>query len=193
VANIRGGGEYGPAWHAAALLENRNKAFEDLEAVAQDLITRKITAPKHLGIEGRSNGGLLVLATMNRKPDLYGAVVCGVPLADMQRYNKMLAGASWMAEYGNPDTDDWEFIKEYSPYQNVREDADLAPIFFFTSTRDDRVHPGHARKMAAKMKTQGHSVDYFENIEGGHKGSATAEQTARRIALSFTHLWRHLK
>ncbi|MFT5571963.1 MAG: prolyl oligopeptidase [Cryomorphaceae bacterium] len=193
LANIRGGAEYGPAWHAAALLENRHKAFEDFEAVAEDLARRKITAAKHLGIEGRSNGGLLVGATMVRRPELYGAIICGVPLLDMLRYNKLLAGASWMAEYGNPDTDDWEFIKTYSPYQNVVDNRDYPPVFFFTSTRDDRVHPGHARKMAAKMLSQGHSVDYYENTEGGHKGSATAEQTAKRVALSFTHLWRHLK
>ena len=193
LANIRGGGEYGPAWHAAALLENRTKSFEDFEAVAEDLITRKITSAKHLGIEGRSNGGLLVAATMQRRPELYGAVICGMPLADMKRYNKLLAGASWMAEYGNPDTDDWKFIKKYSPYQNLQADAKYPPVYFFTSTKDDRVHPGHARKMAAKMKSQGHQIEYFENTEGGHKGSATSEQTARRVALGFTHLWRELK
>ncbi len=193
IANIRGGGEYGPAWHAAALLENRHKAFEDFEAVAEDLFERKITSAKHLGIEGRSNGGLLVGATMVRRPELYGAIICGVPLLDMKRYSKLLAGASWMAEYGDPDTDDWSFMKPYSPYQNLTKDQSYPPIFFFTSTKDDRVHPGHARKMAAKMKAEGHQVDYYENIEGGHKGSATAEQTAKRVALSFTHLWKHLK
>ena len=193
IANIRGGGEYGPAWHEAALLENRHKAFEDFEAVAEDLFERKITSAKHLGIEGRSNGGLLVGAAMVRKPELYGAIICGVPLLDMKRYNKLLAGASWMAEYGNPDTDDWSFIKQYSPYQNLKERQEYPPIFFFTSTRDDRVHPGHARKMAAKMKAAGHKVDYYENIEGGHKGSATSEQTAKRVALSFMHLWNHLQ
>lgn len=193
IANIRGGGEYGPAWHAAALLENRHKAFEDFEAVAEDLFERKITSAKHLGIEGRSNGGLLVGATMVRRPELYGAIICGVPLLDMKRYSKLLAGASWMAEYGDPDTDDWSFMKQYSPYQNLKKDQSYPPIFFFTSTKDDRVHPGHARKMAAKMKAEGHLVDYYENIEGGHKGSATAEQTAKRAALSFTHLWKHLK
>lgn len=193
IANIRGGAEYGPAWHEAALLKNRYKAFEDFEAVAEDLFSRKITSPKHLGIEGRSNGGLLVGATMVRKPELYGAVICGVPLLDMKRYNKLLAGASWMGEYGNPDTDDWLFIKQYSPYQNVKEGQSYPPIFFFTSTRDDRVHPGHARKMAAKMKAAGYKVDYYENIEGGHKGSATSEQTAKRVALSFMHLWTHLQ
>jgi prolyl oligopeptidase len=193
IANIRGGGEYGPAWHAAALLENRHKAFEDFESVAEDLFKRKITSAKHLGIEGRSNGGLLVGATMVRRPELYGAIICGVPLLDMKRYSKLLAGASWMAEYGDPDTDDWSFMKQYSPYQNLKKDQSYPPIFFFTSTKDDRVHPGHARKMAAKMKAEGHQVDYYENIEGGHKGSATAEQTAKRVALSFTHLWKHLK
>lgn len=193
LANIRGGAEYGPAWHAAVLKENRVKAFEDFEAVAEDLAARKITSAKHLGIEGRSNGGLLVGATMIRRPELYGAIVCGVPLLDMQRYNKLLAGASWMAEYGDPDTDDWEFMQHYSPYQNLAKGQDYPPIFFFTSTRDDRVHPGHARKMAAKMQAMGYSVDYYENIEGGHKGSATAEQTAQRIASSFTLLWQHLK
>ena len=193
LANIRGGGEFGPAWHAAALRENRIKSFEDFEAVAEDLITRKITSAKQIGIEGRSNGGLLVGATMIRRPDLYGAVVCGVPLSDMRRYHRLLAGASWMAEFGNPDTDDWSFIRRYSPYQNLNAKVQYPPVFFFTSTRDDRVHPAHARKMVARMKEQGHQVDYYENIEGGHKGSATNEQTAKRIALSFTHLWRHLK
>jgi len=193
IANIRGGAEYGPAWHSAALLENRHKAFEDFEAIAEDLFKRRITSAKHLGIEGRSNGGLLVGATMVRRPDLYGAVICGVPLLDMKRYNKLLAGASWMAEYGNPDTDDWSYLKQYSPYHNLKKGQQYPPIFFFTSTRDDRVHPGHARKMAAKMKAAGHHVDYYENVEGGHKGSATSEQTAKRVALSFTHLWNHLR
>jgi prolyl oligopeptidase len=193
VANIRGGGEYGPAWHAAALLENRHKAFEDFESVAEDLIKRKITSPKHLGIEGRSNGGLLVGATMTRRPDLYGAVICGVPLLDMQRYHKLLAGASWMAEFGDPDTADWQFLKEYSPYQNLKAEQQYPATFFYTSTRDDRVHPGHARKMAAKMQALGQTVEYYENMEGGHAGSATSEQLAKRIALAFTHLWKNLK
>lgn len=193
LANIRGGGEYGPAWHSAALLSNRHKAYEDFEAIAQDLFKRKITSAKHLGIEGRSNGGLLVGAAMVRRPDLFGAVICGVPLLDMQRYHKLLAGASWVAEYGDPDTADWDFIKAYSPYQNVDEDIDYPPTFFFTSTRDDRVHPGHARKMVAKMAAQGHKVDYYENTEGGHKGSSTSEQLAKRIAMGYTHLWQNLK
>lgn len=193
-ANIRGGGAYGPKWHKAALLENRNKSYEDFEAVAEDLIKRRITSPEHLGIEGRSNGGLLVGATMTRRPDLYGAVICGVPLLDMQRYNKLLAGASWMGEYGNPDIpEQWAFIKSYSPYQNLKTDTDYPATFFYTSTRDDRVHPGHARKMAAKMMSYGYPIWYYENTEGGHGGSSTNEQLAERLALAYTHLWTHLK
>jgi len=194
LANIRGGGEYGPAWHEAALLKNRHKAFEDFEAVAKDLFNRKITSAKHLGIEGRSNGGLLVTATMTRHPELYSAVVCGAPLIDMKRYNKLLAGASWMGEYGNPDDPEmWQYIKTYSPYQNVQKDIKYPPIFFYTSTRDDRVHPGHARKMAAKMLALGNRVEYYENIEGGHHGFSTNQQLAHRLALSYTHLWKNLK
>lgn len=193
LANIRGGSEYGPAWHAAALRENRVKSFEDFTAVAEDLIAREITNPERLSIEGRSNGGLLVGASMTRRPELFNAVICGVPLLDMKRYHKLLAGASWMGEYGNPDTDDWEFIKEYSPYQNVKKDTEYPAVFFFTSTRDDRVHPGHARKMAARLEALGQRVDYFENLEGGHKGSATNEQLAHRVALMFAHLWTALE
>ncbi|BFM11170.1 prolyl oligopeptidase family serine peptidase [Simiduia litorea] len=193
LANIRGGGEYGPAWHSAVLLENRHKAYEDFEAVAQDLTNKKITSAKHLGIEGRSNGGLLVAATMVRHPELYGAVISGVPLLDMQRYHTLLAGASWMAEYGNPDIEsNWQWLKAYSPFQNVGADQHYPPILFYTSTKDDRVHPGHARKMAAKMKAQGHSVEYYENREGGHGGSSTKEQLAKRIALGYTLLWQTL-
>ncbi|MFC6631859.1 prolyl oligopeptidase family serine peptidase [Microbulbifer taiwanensis] len=193
LANIRGGAEYGPAWHAAALREKRMKSYEDFAAVAEDLIARRITRPQRLSIEGRSNGGLLVGASMTKRPDLFNAVICGVPLLDMKRYHKLLAGASWMGEYGNPDTDDWEFIKEYSPYQNLAADTDYPSIFFFTSTRDDRVHPGHARKMAARMKALGQRVEYFENLEGGHKGSATHEQLAHRVALMYAHLWTALE
>jgi prolyl oligopeptidase len=194
LANIRGGGEFGPAWHAAALKENRPRAFEDFEAVAQDLFKRNITSPKHLGIEGRSNGGLLVGATMTRRPDLYGAVICGAPLLDMKRYHKLLAGASWMAEYGDPDIpEQWEYISKYSPYQNLKKGVDYPPTFFYTSTRDDRVHPGHARKMAARMEELGQEVWYYENMEGGHGGSSTNDQLAYRLALAYTHLWTQLK
>ena len=194
LANIRGGGEFGPAWHAAALKENRHLAFEDFEAVAGDLFKRNITSAEHLGIEGRSNGGLLVLATMTRRPDLYGAVICGVPLSDMQRYHKLLAGASWMAEYGDPDIPaEWEYIKKYSPYHNLSADVEYPAVFFYTSTRDDRVHPGHARKTAARMEEYGHEVWYYENMEGGHGGSSTNDQLAYRLALAYTHLWTQLK
>ncbi|MFA7488401.1 MAG: prolyl oligopeptidase family serine peptidase, partial [Lysobacteraceae bacterium] len=192
VANIRGGGEYGPRWHQAALKQYRHRAYEDFAAVAQDLIARDITAPAHLGIQGGSNGGLLMGNMTVMYPELFGAVVCQVPLLDMKRYNRLLAGASWMAEYGNPDTDDWEFLKQYSPYQNVRADVSYPPVLFTTSTRDDRVHPGHARKMFARMQEQGHDVTYYENIEGGHGGAADNRQRAHMQALAYTYLKQHL-
>ena len=188
VANIRGGGEYGPRWHQAALKQHRHRAYEDFAAVAQDLIAKKVTSPKHLGMQGGSNGGLLMGNMTVMYPQLFGAVVCQVPLLDMKRYNKLLAGASWMAEYGNPDTDDWKFIQTFSPYQNVKKDVKYPPVLFTTSTRDDRVHPGHARKMMARMKEQGHDVTYYENIEGGHGGAANNEQTAYMQALAYTFL-----
>jgi len=190
LANIRGGGEFGPAWHTSALRENHVKAFEDFEAVAADLARRRISSPRHIGIEGRSNGGLLVSATMLRRPELYGAVVCGNPLVDMQRYNKLLAGASWEGEYGNPDVPgDWAFISQYSPYQRLQPGMKLPPVMFYSTTRDDRVHPAHARKMAAKMEDSGYAVEYFENVEGGHHGPVVTEQLATRIARTFTFLW----
>lgn len=193
LANLRGGGEFGPTWHAGVLRENRPRVYEDLEAIALDLFARRITSPAHLGIEGRSNGGLLVSAAMTRRPNLYGAVVCGVPLTDMRRYHKMLAGELWIAEYGNPDIpEDWAFLQSYSPYHNLREDAHYPDTLFYTSTRDDRVHPAHARKMAAKMLAMGHDIEYYENVEGGHGGSSTNEQLAYRIALTYSHLWKHL-
>ena len=194
LANIRGGGEFGPAWHTSVLKENHFKCFEDFEAVARDLAAKKITSAPHLGIEGRSNGGLLVAATMLRHPELYGAVVCGNPLVDMQRYHRLLAGASWVAEYGDPDVpEQWAYIKEYSPYQRVTAGAQLPPVIFYTSTRDDRVHPGHARKMAAKMESLGYAVDYYENTEGGHHGSVTNEQLATRLARTYAFLWSKLR
>ncbi|MGH9457629.1 MAG: prolyl oligopeptidase family serine peptidase [Thermoanaerobaculia bacterium] len=193
LANIRGGGEFGPEWHSQVLKENRHKVFEDFEAVAEDLVRTGITRPERIGIEGRSNGGLLTLGTLTRRPELYGAVISGAPLADMKRYHELLAGASWMAEYGDPDIPaEWAFIREWSPYQNIRADADYPPVFVYASTRDDRVHPGHARKTVAKLQALGHEVWYFENIEGGHGGSSTNEQLAYRVALSYAHLWRTL-
>ena len=192
VANIRGGGEYGPRWHQAALKANRHKAYEDFAAVAQDLIARKITSPKHLGIQGGSNGGLLTGNMLTQYPELFGAVVVQVPLLDMKRYSHLLAGASWMAEYGNPDTADWEFIQTFSPYHLFDAKKDYPPTLFMTSTRDDRVHPGHARKMAAKMLDAGKDVRYYENIEGGHGGAANNAQAAHMSALAYTFLWQQL-
>jgi len=193
VANLRGGGEYGPAWHQAAIKANKQRSYDDFIAVAEDLIARRITSPRHLGIEGGSNGGLLVGATLVQRPELFNAVVCAVPLLDMRRYHQLLAGASWMAEYGNPDLpEDWDVISKYSPYQNVKAGAAYPEVLFTTSTRDDRVHPGHARKMAAKMIAQGHPVLYYENIEGGHGGAADNAQRAHMQALAMSYLWRRL-
>ena len=193
VANIRGGGEFGPAWHQSAMKQNKQKSYDDFAAVAEDLIKAGITKPKHLGIMGGSNGGLLVGAVMVQRPELFGAVVCSVPLLDMQRYHKLLAGNSWMAEYGNPDkAEEWAYISQYSPYQNVKKGVKYPKVLFATSTRDDRVHPGHARKMAARMIEQGHDVLYYENMEGGHGGAANNEQRANLVALENTFLWTSL-
>jgi prolyl oligopeptidase len=193
IANIRGGGEYGPRWHRAALRENRLRAYEDFAAVAKDLVARKVTAPAHLGIQGGSNGGLLTGNMLVLYPELFGAVVSQVPLLDMKRYHKLLAGASWMAEYGDPDKpEDWAFIQTFSPYQNLRADATYPPLLLTTSTRDDRVHPGHARKFAARMREQGHEVVYYENIEGGHGGASNNEQAAFMQALAWTFLTQKL-
>jgi prolyl oligopeptidase len=193
LANIRGGGEFGPGWHQGAILANKQKSYDDFAAVAEDLIAQKITSPQHLGIQGGSNGGLLVGAVMVQRPELFNAVVCQVPLLDMQRFHKLLAGASWMAEYGNPDKpEDWAFISKYSPYQNVKPGVKMPKVLFATSTRDDRVHPGHARKMAAKMREQGHPLLYWENIEGGHGGAADNGQRAQMMALEYTFLWMQL-
>jgi prolyl oligopeptidase len=193
LANIRGGGEFGPAWHLAALKENRQRSFDDFIAIAEDLIKRKLTSPKHLGIMGGSNGGLLVGAVFTQRPDLFGAVVCQVPLLDMRRYHKLLAGASWMAEYGDPDVpEQWSYISKYSPYQNLRADTRYPRVLFLTSTRDDRVHPGHARKMAAKMQSLDQDFLYYENIEGGHGGSANNEQAAHMSALAYGFLRKEL-
>jgi prolyl oligopeptidase len=194
IANIRGGGEFGPRWHQAALKQNRPRAYEDFAAVAEDLVRRKLTSPKHLGIMGGSNGGLLVGNMYARRPDLFGAVVCQVPLLDMRRFNKLLAGASWMGEYGDPDKpDEWAFIRGFSPYHNVDSAREYPPILITTSTRDDRVHPGHARKMTALLREQGKDVLYYENIEGGHGGAADNKQRAFMDALGWTFLERELK
>ncbi|MBK6472248.1 MAG: S9 family peptidase [Betaproteobacteria bacterium] len=193
LANLRGGGEFGPAWHQAAVKAHKQKSFDDFAAIADDLIAARITSPKHLGIQGGSNGGLLVGAVMLQRPELFSAVVCQVPLLDMQRYHQLLAGASWMAEYGDPDLpEDWAAISRYSPYQNVQQGKTYPKVLFTTSTRDDRVHPGHARKMAAKMLEQGHPLLYWENIEGGHGGAADNGQRAQMMSLEYSFLWQQL-
>ena len=193
IANIRGGGEFGPAWHQAALQANRQRAYDDFAAVAGDLTDTGVTAPAKLGIYGGSNGGLLVGALLTQRPELFGAVVCAVPLLDMLRYHKLLAGASWIGEYGDPDVpEERAWLAAYSPYHNVRDDLDYPQVFLTTSTRDDRVHPGHARKMAAKMMAAGHDVVYYENTEGGHSAAANLNQVARRDALVVTFLMQAL-
>ncbi|OLM11030.1 Prolyl endopeptidase [Pseudonocardia sp. Ae717_Ps2] len=192
VANLRGGGEYGPRWHRAALREKRPRAYEDMAAVARDLIDRGITSRAHLAVQGGSNGGLMAGNMLVRYPELFGAVVIQVPLLDMKRYSHLLAGASWMAEYGDPDTDDWEFIRTLSPYHLIDPDADYPPTILLTSTRDDRVHPGHARKFTAALEAAGHDVTYYENIEGGHGGAADNAQAARMAALAYGFLWEKL-
>ena len=193
LANIRGGGEFGPQWHQAALLENRPRAYEDFIAIAEDLVDRGITTPSQLGTQGGSNGGLLMGNMLTRRPDLFGAIVAQVPLFDMQRYHLLLAGASWMAEYGDPDDpEQWKFIKGFSPYHNVDPDAKYPPVFVTTSTRDDRVHPGHARKMVARLTEYGHNVTYYENTEGGHAGAADNAQRAFMLALAYQFLYENL-
>ncbi|MGB3270170.1 MAG: prolyl oligopeptidase family serine peptidase [Rhodanobacter sp.] len=194
VANIRGGGEYGPRWHKAALKADRPRAYEDFAAVAQDLIKRGVTSPKHLGAEGGSNGGLLMGNMLTMYPQLFGAIACEVPLLDMKRYSHLSAGASWMAEYGNPDTADWNFIKTFSPYRNVNKDGRYPPVLFYTATSDDRVGPVQARKMAAKMQAQGHpDVWFYENLEGGHGAGADNRQSAHMHAMAYDFLWDQLK
>jgi prolyl oligopeptidase len=194
VANIRGGGEFGPAWHQAAVRQHKQRSYDDFIAVAEDLIARGVTRPRHLGMQGGSNGGLLVGAVMLQRPELFNAVVCSMPLLDMRRYHKLLAGASWMAEYGDPDDpEQWAWLARYSPYHNVRADQKLPRVLFTTSTRDDRVHPGHARKMAARLLELGHDLLYYENIEGGHGGAADNAQRADILALEFSFLWQQLK
>jgi prolyl oligopeptidase len=194
LANIRGGAEYGPTWHTQAMREGRHKVAEDFAAVARDLVARGVTTVEQLGAQGGSNGGLLMGIMLTQYPQLFGALVCSVPLLDMRRFHLLLAGASWVAEYGNPDDPaDWEFIKAYSPYQNISADRSYPPVLITTSTRDDRVHPGHARKMTAALEAAGHRVLYYENIEGGHAGAVDNAQIAFRSALMFEFLHRTLR
>ncbi len=194
LANIRGGGEFGPRWHKAGLLEKRQNVYDDFIAVAEDLCNRGVTSPAHLGIEGGSNGGLTVGVAMTERPDLFRAVLCEVPLLDMIRYTKIGAGASWIAEYGDPDIPEQRaFIEMYSPYQNLKKGVKYPEVFFMTSTADDRVGPAHARKMAARMEQMGYKPYFYEEMTGGHATGADNEQRARVIALEFAFLWRMLK
>jgi len=192
-ANIRGGGEFGPRWHQAALQQNRQRAHEDFQAVAADLIARGITSPRRLGVIGGSQGGLLMGTMLTQRPDLINAAVIQVPLFDMMRYHRLLAGASWMAEYGDPDiAEQRAWIAEYSPYQNLRAGQPYPEVFIHTSTKDDRVHPGHARKAAARLEELGYPVLFYENTDGGHAAGANLRETARRIALEYAYLSRRL-
>ncbi|MES2834716.1 MAG: prolyl oligopeptidase family serine peptidase [Pseudomonadota bacterium] len=193
VANTRGGGEFGPNWHQAALQENRQRAHEDYQAVALDLIARGVTSQPRLGIMGGSQGGLFMGAMLTQRPDLINAAVIQVPLFDMLRFHKLLAGASWIAEYGNPDIpEERAWIQAYSPYQNLRAGQPYPEVFIHTSTKDDRVHPGHARKAAARLEEMGYPVLFYENTDGGHAAGANLQETARRIALEYTYLFRRL-
>jgi prolyl oligopeptidase len=172
----------------------RQKVFDDFTAVAEDLISRKVTSPEHLGIMGGSNGGLLVGVAFTQRPELFKAVVCQVPLLDMFRYTKIGAGASWIAEYGDPEKpEQWAFIGKYSPYQNLKSGVKYPEVLFETSTTDDRVHPAHARKMTALMEQMGYKVFYYEETTGGHSASANNAQKAHRIALEYAYLWKMLK
>lgn len=198
-ANIRGGGEFGPSWHQAALKSNRNKAYEDFISVGEELISSGLCKPATLAIRGGSNGGLLMGNMYTMRPDLFGAIHCAVPLLDMKRYHLLLAGASWVAEFGDPDTDDWSFLEKYSPYHNVDEKVQkYPPMLVTTSTRDDRVHPAHARKMVKKLWDLGKDggkdwpVYYYENIEGGHGGAADAKQSAFMTSLAYDFMFETL-
>jgi prolyl oligopeptidase len=189
VANIRGGGEFGPAWHEAALREHRQRAFDDFAAVARDLIATHVTSPRRLGIYGRSNGGVLMSVSMTQHPELYNAVVIESPLVDMLRYNHLSAGASWLGEYGNPDVPaDRTFIAQYSAYQNLKAGVKYPEPYITTNTEDDRVHPGHARKFAAELESLGDPVLFYENTFGGHANDADPALNARRWARHYVYL-----
>ncbi|MCU1527298.1 MAG: putative endopeptidase [Frondihabitans sp.] len=194
LANIRGGGEFGPSWHTSALRENRHRAYEDFASIAKDVVSRGVTAPARLACEGRSNGGLLVGNMLTTYPHLFGAIVCGVPLLDMQRYTHLSAGASWIAEYGDPDVpSDWEFIQAFSPYHLLRDDVDYPPTLIYAATSDDRVGPVQGRKMAARMQARGiPGVLYYENDDGGHGGAVDNAHSARLFALMYDFAWHAL-
>ena len=193
IANIRGGGEFGPAWHEAALKENRQRAFDDFAAVARDLEARKITSPRRLGIYGRSNGGVLTSVAITQHPELYNAAVIESPLIDMLRYWELPAGASWIGEYGDPRIpEEAAYIARYSGYQNLRPNARYPRLYITTNTRDDRVHPGHARKFAARLGDMGYDHLYYEETSGGHSNDADPVANARRWARHYVYLSQQL-
>ncbi len=193
LANIRGGGEFGPAWHEAGLKTHRQLIYDDFAAVAKDLIARGITSPRRLGIQGGSNGGLLMGVEFEQHPELWNAVDIQVPLLDMIRFTQIGAGASWVGEYGSPDApEERAFLERISPYHNLKADVKYPEPLFVTSTKDDRVSPAHARKMAARMQAMGLPFLYYENMEGGHAASANLHETAHRIALEMTYFTRKL-
>ncbi len=193
LANIRGGGEYGPDWHKAGLKENRQLVFNDFYAIAEDLIAKKITSPRHLGIHGGSNGGLLTSVAFTQRPELFNAVISEVPLANMMEYHKWLSGNSWIAEYGNPDiATEREYILKYSPLHNLQTNKKYPEVFYVTSTKDDRVHPAHARQMVARMREQNHAVIYFENKDGGHGRAANMTEYSKLLALQYIYLFQKL-
>jgi len=193
LTNIRGGGEYGPDWHDQAVRENRHKVAEDFSAIARDLVDTGVTTPRRLGAVGGSAGGLLMGIMLTRYPELFGAIVCQNPLLDMRRYHLLLAGASWTAEFGDPeDPAAWEYIAKESPYHQISSDCDYPAVLMMTSTNDDRVHPGHARKMTAALEAAGREVYYYENTEGGHAGVADNAQAAFQAAVVYEFLLRTL-
>ena len=194
LANIRGGGEFGPAWHQAGLRTERQRIYDDLIAVAEALVADGVTTPAQLAVQGGSNGGLLTGVMYTQRPDLFGAVISQVPLLDMLRFHTLLAGASWQDEYGFPDEnpDERAFLRSISPVHNVDPSVDYPPLFLLTSTKDDRVHPGHARKMAYLLDALGQDVLYYENMEGGHSAAANLQESAKRMALEFTFLMQEL-
>jgi prolyl oligopeptidase len=193
LANIRGGGEFGPAWHDAGLKTHRQVIYDDFYAVEQALVTRHVTSPRRLGISGRSNGGLLMGVMLNQHPEMVHAAVVGSPLIDMLRYDQMLAGASWVGEYGSPSIPaERAFLEQISPYQNLRHRDDFPLVFIYTSTKDDRVHPGHARKYAARLEELGMGFLYYENTDGGHQATANLREAGRRRALEYIYLAQRL-
>ena len=191
VANIRGGGEFGTPWHNAGRREGKRASHDDFAAVAADLVRRGVTRPGRIAAEGGSNGGILITNMLTRYPERFGALFCTIPLIDMRRYTKLHAGASWIAEYGDPDKpEDWDFLKEISAYHQATPGRDYPPILIATSRRDDRVHPGHARKMAAKLQAMGYEAWFYEPAAGGHGYGKDNRERASFTALGYNFMRR---